>query len=55
MEINVNYDYKELRSNAYPGLDQLADALYWKEKGDDSKWMAYVEQCDAVKLQYPKP
>jgi hypothetical protein len=47
-------DYKRLRANEYPSQLELADALYWKERGDDSKWQAYIQRCDDVKAKYPK-
>lgn len=43
------------RANAYPTLGDFADALYWKEKGDDSKWIAWLAAVAAVKEKYPKP
>lgn len=46
--------YADKRRLEYPPLEDFADALYWKEKGDDSKWLAYVAACDAVKAKYEK-
>lgn len=43
------------RHNEYPSTRALGDALYWQSKGDDSKLMAYFQQCEAVKQKYPKP
>lgn len=47
--------YVSKRIEAYPPLTDLADALYWQGKGDNSKMEAYLAACEAVKLTYPKP
>ena len=39
----------------YPPMTDLADALYWQSKGDESKMTAYLAAVEAVKLKYPKP
>ena len=46
--------YKDDRALAYPSLGDFADAIYWKEKGDDSKMTAWVAACDKVKSDLPK-
>lgn len=46
--------YKLDRIREYPPLQDLADALYWQSKGDNSKMEAYVAACEAVKEKYPK-
>lgn len=46
---------QEKRSLLYPPLTDLADALYWNSKGDNTKLNAYYAACDAVKTKYPKP
>ncbi len=46
--------YAESRARAYPPLTQFADALYWRERGDETPWRAWLEACDAVKSQHPK-
>ena len=38
----------------YPSLGDFADALYWKEKGDDSHWNKWVAACEKVKSDFPK-
>jgi len=48
-------EYKKKRKRKYPEWETLADAVYWKEKGDSSLMDAYVAACDAVKVAYPKP
>ena len=48
-------DYQQLRKLEYPSLTEFADAYYWSQKGDDTKMIAYVAACDAVKTKYPKP
>ncbi len=47
--------YQRLRAPEYPDLKELADALYWSSKGDNTKMDDYVAKCEAVKLKYPKP
>ena len=54
MKIVHTEDYRVLRAKEYPPLADLADALYWKAKGDDSKMTTYFAKCDAVKQRYPK-
>ena len=46
---------QQWRASESPPLGDFADALYWKEKGDDSKWVAWVAAVAAVKEKYPKP
>lgn len=46
--------YAEQRERAYPPLCDLADALYWRERGDDKPWQAWLAACDAVKSRFPK-
>ena len=48
-------EFEATRRAAYPGLEVLADALYWQSKGDPSKLIAYWEACDTVKQNIPKP
>jgi len=47
-------EYKNLRANEYPPLSEFADAMYWSQKGDDTKLDEYVAKCEAVKQKYPK-
>ena len=47
-------EYRRQRVTEYPPLQDLADALYWQSKGDNSKMEAYVAACEAVKEKYPK-
>jgi len=47
--------YKTDRQRKYPPLADLADAIYWNEKGDATKLTTYIAACDAVKTAYPKP
>lgn len=47
-------EYKELRQVEYPSLADLADAMYWASKGDNTKLDNYYAACEAVKLKYPK-
>jgi hypothetical protein len=55
MKIEHESDYAARRAAEYPPIADLADALYWKEKGDASQWSAYVAKVDAIKAKYPKP
>jgi len=45
----------KIRSQYYPPLSEIADALYWKEQGDSSKLLNYFDKVEAVKLKFPKP
>lgn len=55
MKIEHHSDYAARRAAEYPPLADLADALYWKDKGDLSLWSAYVAKVAAVKAKYPAP
>lgn len=48
-------DYQRKRQPEYPDMADLADALYWSSKGDNTKLDAYYAACEAVKTKYPKP
>jgi hypothetical protein len=55
--LQADYDsklYQRQRQPEYPPLQDLADALYWQSKGDNSKLQAYLASCEAVKQKYPK-
>lgn len=55
--LQQDYDsklYQRQRKPEYPPLQDLADALYWQSKGDNSKMQAYLAACEAVKQKYPK-
>jgi hypothetical protein len=47
-------DYARQRAPEYPSLADLADAMYWASKGDNTKLDNYYAACEAVKLKYPK-
>ena len=47
--------YKDDRKPLYPPLQDLADALYWKNKGDETKLNEYYAACEKVKTDNPKP
>lgn len=56
--LQAEYDSKEyqrLREPEYPDLKELADALYWNSKGDETKMNEYIAKCEEVKNKYPKP
>lgn len=42
-----------VRMSCYPPLSDLADAIYWEKKGDDSKMSKYISDCDHVKSDHP--
>jgi uncharacterized small protein (DUF1192 family) len=46
--------YQRDRAPEYPSLTDLADAMYWASKGDNTKLDNYYAACEAVKLKYPK-
>lgn len=50
----VSAQYQRMRQPEYPPLTDLADALYWQQKGDDTKMTAYLAAIQAVKEKYPK-
>lgn len=54
-ELLPTLTYADLRRTEYPPLTDLADALYWQERGDPSKMVAYLSAVEAVKAAYPKP
>lgn len=60
VDLESDYDWllsevHKSRVAEYPPLTELADALYWKERGDDSKYEKYIQKCDEVKKKYPLP
>lgn len=55
MKIHHKGDYVKRRQQEYPDLAELADALYWEAKGDNSKMKDYLDKCDQVKTKFPKP
>jgi hypothetical protein len=52
-DYNANV-YKKERERNYPPLGDLADALYWQSKGDETKLTAYLAAVEAVKNAIPK-
>ena len=58
VRLQAEYDlteYQRQRAPEYPDIKDLADALYWSSKGDNTKLDEYYAKCDAVKTKYPKP
>ncbi len=58
VRLQIEYNQKEYqrkRAREYPDLKDLADALYWSSKGDNTKLDEYYAKCEAIKLKYPKP
>jgi len=57
-ELQADYtakQYQRDRQPEYPDLADLADALYWSNRGDNTKLDEYYQACAAVKAKYPKP
>ncbi|MFZ9648752.1 MAG: hypothetical protein ACO29C_01535 [Fluviibacter sp.] len=50
----VTYSWRANRMREYPPLQQLADALYWSQKGNPTLLDAYLAACEDVKRKYPK-
>lgn len=48
-------EYQRQRAPEYPDIKDLADALYWSSKGDNTKLDEYYSKCEEVKNKYPKP
>lgn len=46
---------RDRRAQEYPPVSDLADAIYWREKGDPSPLAAWINACDAIKSRHPKP
>lgn len=51
----VELTYAQKRQRKYPPLTDLADALYWQARGDQTKMDDYLAAVESVKLDYPKP
>ena len=47
-------DYKSIRKPHYPFVDEFLEAVHDKEKGDDTKYNAWIAACDKVKTDFPK-
>jgi hypothetical protein len=47
-------EYQRQRKPEYPPLADLADALYWQSKGNESKMQEYLSAVQLVKDKYPK-
>lgn len=50
----TNEEILERRKESYPPLSDLADAIYWQSKGDNTKLEAYLTKCEEVKSNFPK-
>ena len=60
IDLDKDYDWllsecHRKRQSEYPQITELADALYWKEQGDNFKYVDYINKCDAIKKKYPLP
>jgi hypothetical protein len=60
IDLDKDYDWllsecHRKRKAEYPPITELGDSLYWKEQGDDSKYIEYISKCDSVKKKYPLP
>tara|TARA_B100000131_G_C18094555_1_gene603499 strand:+ start:541 stop:696 length:156 start_codon:yes stop_codon:yes gene_type:complete len=47
-------DYKTIRRPEYPSIQDFLEAVHDKEKGDDTKYNAWIAACDKVKSDFPK-
>lgn len=45
-------DYKNLRKNSYPPIEEQLDLIYWDKKNNSTYW---IDIIDSVKDAYPKP
>lgn len=54
LEWDTQVKYSVLRKDAYPSLEELADAVFWQAQGDNTKMEAYVAAVQAVKDTYTK-
>lgn len=50
----IEKEYIINRTNNYPPISELADALYWNSKGDSSHLETYFNKCEQVKENFPK-
>lgn len=48
----VPLTYQELRASKYPPITDYLDAIV---KGDTKQQQAYIDACNAVKAEFPKP
>lgn len=62
MKITVEQNYAELRKSNYPATGEQFDALFklaraMREAGLElpTDVVAWIERCQAIKDQYPKP
>jgi len=54
LKLQAEYDsqaYSRARANEYPDYRDYLDGVV---KGDDTQKQKYVDDCNAVKLKYPK-
>jgi len=47
-------DYTLLRRVQYPPINHFLEALHDKEKGNNTKYNAWIAACDKVKSDFPK-
>ncbi|NBQ97398.1 MAG: hypothetical protein EBT26_05285 [Microbacteriaceae bacterium] len=55
--LQADYDaklYQRQRAQAYPPIQDLADAIYWQTQGNTEPMNAYIAACAQVKQQYPQ-
>ena len=51
---SIDRERNDKRRAEYPPLADLADAIYWREKGDPKPMADYVAKVDAIKAKHPK-
>jgi hypothetical protein len=47
-------DYKDARLEEYPPVTELADAVYWMNRGKPEIMQDYLAKVDVVKERHPK-
>jgi hypothetical protein len=52
---NNSQDLRLDRRMAYPHVHEFLEAVHDKEKGDDTKYLAWIAASDKVKSDFPKP
>ena len=60
IDLEKDYDYLlseciRKRKAEYPPVEELANALFWKEQGEPAKYEEYMKKCEEIKTKYPKP
>ena len=51
-DIEIQQEFKRIRTKAYPSIGDQLDMLYWDKKNNTKKW---EEVINKVKDAHPKP